>query len=80
MRIAATDPSSRFDLDYTFFLNVGFVAVGAMLVWLGRRGTHGAHHRGGERTWSQWLMLGVTGVALAWLAGGLVVGGVLALV
>ena len=43
---------ARFALDYTFFLNILFVVLAGLLVWLARRHSHGGmdHDMPGD-TW-----------------------------
>ncbi len=38
VKTGATDPANRFGLDYTFFLNVGFLLLSAGMAWLAMAG------------------------------------------
>ena len=60
----------RFAFDYTFYLNIAFVAVAALLVWRARRHDHGGmdHDMPGD-TW-------IKTVAVAVAAGILVIGAI----
>ena len=64
-----------FVLDYTFFLNLAFLAVTGGLAWLhwsGERG--GGHdHGGGEQSLLERILFWAAWLSYIWLAGGLAV-------
>lgn len=69
-----TEPGERFQVDYTLFLNVAFLGVSGLLLWLGRRDKRdddGGHDHGGPGVIQR--VLGVLAIAaFAWLAVGVV--------
>lgn len=69
------DPSQRFAVDYTLFLNIGFLAASAVCFWLSRRGgshEHGHHHhRSSDASWMQNMLRVLAFCSLAWLGVGL---------
>ena len=78
VKTGQTDPSERFAIDYTFFLNLAFLAVTGVFVYLGffkdREGDDGDHDGGGGgRSWMQWALLVLAFTSFVWLVGGLVV-------
>jgi hypothetical protein len=68
------EPAQRFQLDYTFFLNLAFIAISAamagLVIFAGRDEQGDGHHHGGGRDWMQWTLLILAVVAGAWLIGG----------
>jgi len=68
VEVARTMPSERFQLDYTFFLNAGFLLVSAGMALLARRRPAGGH--GGEQSWMDVLLLVLATASLVWLGGG----------
>jgi hypothetical protein len=69
VRVATTQPSERFQLDYTFFLDLAFLVVSLGLGVLVTSSTSDAHH-GGERSWMDSLLLVLATASLVWLGGG----------
>ncbi|MDX1626925.1 MAG: hypothetical protein R3323_10455, partial [Wenzhouxiangellaceae bacterium] len=71
---ASAVTEEQFAIDYTFFFNVGFVFVAALMLWLHRRhvagSSHGSAHDHGEGGIG--VQDVVTGIAVAALAIGLV--------
>ncbi len=72
------DPSERFKIDYTFFLNLAFVGVSGSLLWLKKtetqQGGHEHHHGGGETSWSDRILTFLAYASFVWLGLGLVLG------
>ena len=71
------EPSERFGIDYTFFLNLAFGAVTAVfgwLMWRARGKGSGHQHDHGGSSWGEKLLKGLALAAFAWLAAGLVLG------
>ncbi len=69
------EPSDRFGIDYTFFLNLAFGAVTAVFGWLmwNARGESGGHHHDhGGSSWGEKLLRSLAFLSFAWLAAGLV--------
>lgn len=75
------EPSERFAIDYTFFLNLGFLAVTGVLIWLAYfksdngNGHHDHKHESDDdgMSWADWLLTILAYVSFVWLAGGLIV-------
>ncbi|MFI4915561.1 MAG: permease [Phycisphaerales bacterium JB060] len=73
-----TEPGERFKVDYTLFLNIAFVGITGVLVWLGHRGKdeEGDGGGGGHDHGSPGVIQRVLGVlailAFVWLAVGAV--------
>ncbi|MBE9078585.1 permease [Romeria aff. gracilis LEGE 07310] len=66
--------SDRFAIDYTFFLNLAFLALSGVLAWLrfgGESESH--HHHGGGQSVIETVLFWLAIVAYVWLAGGLIV-------
>ncbi|MCR9147302.1 MAG: permease [Rhodobacteraceae bacterium] len=69
------EPTERFEIDYTFWLNMIFLGVTAVFGWLVWRGAGGGHdhhdhdHGGVLDSVLYWLAI----VGFAWLAGGVVI-------
>ena len=73
--VGATE-SQRFAIDYTFFLNLAFLAVTGLLAWLafGDKSERGhGHHHGGDRSIVEQVLFWLAMVSYLWLAGGLLV-------
>ena len=62
-----------FALDYTFFLNLAFLAVTGVLAWLrwSGAGEDGHDHGGGEQSLLERILFWLALLSYAWLAGGL---------
>jgi len=72
-------PSERFAIDYTFFLNLTFLAGTGVLVWLAYfksdDGENGHDHdHGGGTDWTDRLLAILAYGSFFWLAGGLLAG------
>ena len=71
-------PKARFAIDYTFFLNLAFLAVTGVLVWLRSNGKKqhkqhsGHHHEHGDRSIVEQVLFWLAIAAYVWLAGGLI--------
>jgi hypothetical protein len=64
-----------FQLDCRFGLNLVFLAMSAMMVWLrrrGRNGGRGGHDHGGSTSLTDKVMHALSGAAILWLVAGLV--------
>jgi uncharacterized membrane protein YraQ (UPF0718 family) len=64
-----------FRLDYRFVLNLVFLVMSAVMIWLWRRGrdsAHGDHDHGGSSSLTDQILRTLNGLAIVWLAGGLV--------
>lgn len=70
-------PTERFGIDYTFFLNLAFLAITGALAYLhwGKSGDSDDHHdhSGGDTSWADRILTYLAYVSFVWLAGGLVV-------
>ena len=65
-----------FSFDYRFVLNLVFLAMSAVMIWLWHRGRGGGDHNHGDdgsASLTEIMLRTLSGVAIAWLAGGLVV-------
>ncbi|MGD9286655.1 MAG: permease [Desulfobacterales bacterium] len=65
-----------FSFDYRFVLNLVFLAMSAMMVWLWHRGcdgAHGDHDHGGSASLTDKVLGTLSRLAIFWLAAGLVV-------
>jgi len=68
---------SRFAIDYTFFLNLAFLAITGGLLWLRASGEssqdhdHGGHDHGGNQSWVERILFWLALASYVWLAGGL---------
>lgn len=63
---------SRFAIDYTFFLNLAFLAITSALAWLAFGGSsHKDHDHGGGQSWVERILLWLAIASYVWLAGGL---------
>ena len=72
----APDGQAFFVLDYRFVLNLVFLAMSAVMIWLWHRGRGGGDHNHGDdgsASLTEIMLRTLSGVAIAWLAGGLVV-------
>lgn len=69
--------SDRFAIDYTFFLNLAFLAVSGVLAWLRFGGESENHHHhgggGGGQDVIETVLFWLAIVSYIWLAGGLIV-------
>lgn len=66
------EPSERFKIDYTFWFNMGFLALTAAFGWLAWRGSRG--HEGHDHDHGGWLdrvLFWLALLAYGWLAVGL---------
>lgn len=69
----------EFKIDYTFWLNVAFLALTSVLGWLFWRkkreeSDDGGHDDGGGTNWIERILLILACISFAWLAGGVIVG------
>ncbi len=72
----------EFSLDYTFWINLGFLVVSAVLGWLWWQkkradqpeGDEGHHHGSDDRDWVETTLRVLAIIAFAWLGIGLFVG------
>jgi hypothetical protein len=65
-----------FSFDYRFMLNLVFLSMSAVMIWLWHRGRGGGDHNHGDdgsASLTGIVLRTLSGVAIAWLAGGLVV-------
>jgi uncharacterized membrane protein YraQ (UPF0718 family) len=65
-----------FSFDYRFMLNLAFLSMSAVMIWLWHRGRGGDDHNHGDdgsASLTEIVLRTLSGVAIAWLAGGLVV-------
>ena len=65
-----------FSFDYRFVLNLVFLAMSAMMVWLWHRSrddAHGGHDHGDSASLADKVLRMVTGAAIVWLVAGLIV-------
>lgn len=71
----STTQSDRFAIDYTFFLNLAFLAITGVLAWLkySPKSSGGHHHDHGSSSLVEQILFWLAMVAYAWLAIGLVV-------
>ncbi len=71
-------PLERFKIDYTFFLNLIFLAVSGLLLWLKNipkgQSDHQHHDESGQTSWSERLLTGLAYASFVWLGFGLVLG------
>ncbi len=71
-----TTQSDRFAIDYTFFLNLFFLAITGVLFWLKSKGEsaqkQGHHHHGSNRSIVEKVLFWLAIIAYIWLAGGLI--------
>ena len=64
-----------FRFNHRFVLNLFFLAMSAMMVWLrrrGRDGDHNGHDHGGSASLTDKVLRTLAGTAILWLAAGLV--------
>lgn len=71
-------PSERFGIDYTFFLNLAFVAISGLLLWMRyslaktESDSHQHHHSKDKKTsWTNRIIFGLACLSFLWLGGGL---------
>jgi len=69
----ANREQSYFTLNYTFFLNLAFLAVSGFLIRLSRRKKEGGHMMMAEKGWVERLLFRLALASYVWLAGGLIV-------
>jgi uncharacterized membrane protein YraQ (UPF0718 family) len=65
-----------FKFDYRFVLNLLFLAMSAVMIWLwwrARKSDHGGHNHGGSASLTDKVLRVLSGLAILWLASGLVV-------
>jgi hypothetical protein len=65
-----------FQFDYRFGLNLVFLVMSAMMVWFWRRGLdrdHSGHDHGGSASLTDKVLRILSGLAIVWLAAGLMV-------
>lgn len=68
----SVEPKERFKIDYTFFLNIAFLCVTLVLVWLKMSHSTMAHHHGeDEMSLGDRLLTWLAIVSFGWLGGGL---------
>lgn len=76
-------PTERFGIDYTLFLNVAFAAITGLFFWLRHAKTQSKsdgdehshdHDHDEETSWSDRLLTIIAYGSFAWLVGGLIVG------
>ncbi|MFE4105057.1 permease [Almyronema epifaneia] len=70
-------PENRFAIDYTFFLNLAFLAITGILAGLHfgslpPSDSHAAHKQGGDQSPVEIILFWLAMAAYVWLAGGLV--------
>lgn len=72
------DPSERFKIDYTFFLNLAFLAGSGVLLWLMQTEPqaegHQHQHSGSEISWSDRILTILAYASFVWLGLGLAAG------
>ncbi|MEQ9441415.1 MAG: permease [Cyclobacteriaceae bacterium] len=77
----AMSEADHFKINYTFFLNLAFLALSGFLVWLGffkkapQNEPHSGHHHnhgGGGKDRIEQILKILAFIAYAWLAGGLI--------
>ena len=82
---ASTPAKARFAIDYTFFLNLAFLAATGVLAWLRSSGKKqyqqheqhqqhngGHHHKHGDKSLLEQILFWLAIAAFVWLAGGLI--------
>ncbi len=71
-----TEQSQRFAIDYTFWLNLAFLAITGVLAWLRFGGSdkekHHHHHGGGKQSIIERVLFYLAILSYIWLAGGVV--------
>lgn len=72
-RASQVEPKERFAIDYTFFLNVVFLAVSGFLAWmvLSKKDEQEGHDHGGS-DWMERVLFGLALLSMAWLGIGVV--------
>ncbi|MGQ4647794.1 permease [Lyngbya aestuarii] len=72
----STTDSQRFAIDYTFWLNLIFLAITGVLAWLRFGGSQGRkhqhHHGGGKQSIIERILFWLAIVSYIWLAGGVI--------
>jgi len=73
---STTEQSQRFAIDYTFWLNLAFLAITGVLAWLRFGGSdkekHHHHHGGGKQSIIERVLFYLAILSYIWLAGGVV--------
>jgi uncharacterized membrane protein YraQ (UPF0718 family) len=72
----STAQSNRFAIDYTFFLNLAFLAVSGVLAWLafgGKSSKGHGHDQSSDRSIVEQILFWLAIISYVWLAGGLLV-------
>ena len=64
------EPEARFAIDYTFYLNMAFLALSALFGWLALTGGGDEGGHGGDGDWVETTLRGLAVVAIVWLAAG----------
>jgi heme/copper-type cytochrome/quinol oxidase subunit 2 len=68
--------TQRFAIDYTFWLNLAFLAVTGVMAWLrwgGKKDDKGGmHHGGGKKSIIERVLFWLAIVSYIWFAGGLI--------
>lgn len=75
-RSQAPAEQEYFKFYYRFVLNMIFLAMSAVMVWLwrwGRKGDHGEHGHGGSVSLPDKVLRALSALSIVWLAGGLTV-------
>jgi hypothetical protein len=64
---------SFFEIDYSFYLNIGFLIISGFLVWLSYQSKKMPVMEMANKGWVEQLLLWLSLFAYAWLAGGLAI-------
>lgn len=65
----------HFQIDYTFYFNLIFLCLTALMVWLSRRGKgHHGHQKMKDKTLLEDILKYIAYLSYIWLAGGLLIG------
>ena len=64
----------HFQWDYTTFMNIGFLIISGILLWLGKKGNHSGHHHemASKGKVFEKVLTTVAYTSYVWLAIGLV--------
>ena len=62
-----------FKLDYSFYLNLGFILVTGLMIWLSRVKKSSMDHQMADKGWVEKLLFWLSMVAYGWLAIGLLI-------
>jgi len=60
-----------FKLDYSFYLNIGFILVTGLMIWLSRVKKSSMNHQMADKGWVEKLLFWLSVLAYGWLAIGL---------